>query len=103
MHPKLSQVEGILHEPVTLSCCGTCPCGAPNWPALGGGAPPPCLGSPPPPPPPIGLGIIAGSANNPINIRAITIPPRMGNCMPLLFVAVDDDSPTTSCFFFLCS
>jgi hypothetical protein len=45
-----------------------------------------CIGGPPPPPP-IGPGINMSSANNPINNSAMTIPPRMGNCLlPLLFV-----------------
>ena len=107
---QYSQVE--LPLSIALSCVGAWLCGASNWPALeGGGAPPPpCLGGPPPP---IGLGINIGSANNPINISAMTIPPRMGIClMPVLLFVVDSStscfvSPCLSCcsfsFFFLCS
>jgi hypothetical protein len=41
-----------------------------------------------PPPLPIGLGIKIGSANNPININATTIPAIMGICLLPLFIVV---------------
>jgi len=79
-----SQVEP--DASIAPSCVAGYPCAGPSWEAPEGIAPLHCLGGPPPF---TGPGINIGSVNNPINIKAITIPPRKGKCLTAFFVGVD--------------